>query len=230
MTWQTNSVVVALRNVARKAGLTRPLARMISPRGYEHAFDDALFSTLREGDCVWDVGANVGYYTKRFGAAVGSAGQVVAFEPFPDTIVRLRANLEGIENCRLETIALGAEEGTISMQAGGDDLGATNRIVEGAGEGVPIKIRTGDSLVADGHLPVPTVLKIDVEGFELDVLLGMEELIANPRVRALFIEVHFGLLAERGTPKAPADIAALLTAAGFAIRWVDPSHISARRG
>lgn len=230
MTWHTNPAVIGLRNTARRLGLTRHLAGLRGAKSYEHAFDDALFSALREGDMVWDVGANVGYYTKRFAETVGPDGHVVAFEPFPMTAERLRAHMQDTPNHSLQMLALGAEDGEVSMQAGGDDLGATSRIVAGAGHGVAIRIVTGDGLVGRNEVPAPTVLKIDTEGFELDVLRGTAGLLGSPGVRAVFVEVHFGLLAERGQPKAPAEIERLLKSAGFTTRWVDPSHIAAERG
>ena len=55
-------------------------------RGYEESFRAAMFSCIRPGDCVWDVGANVGLYSELFAAAVGSAGKVISFEPSPDCV------------------------------------------------------------------------------------------------------------------------------------------------
>lgn len=52
MTWHTNSAFIGLLNIARGLGLTGPLARLRGSQNYEHAFDEALFSTLRTGDVV----------------------------------------------------------------------------------------------------------------------------------------------------------------------------------
>lgn len=230
MTWHTNPAFIGLRNMARRLGLTRHLAGLRGAKNYEQAFDDALSSALRKGDVIWDVGANIGYYTKRFAETVGPDGHVVAFEPFPATAERLRAHMQDTPNHSLQMLALGAEDGEVTMQAGGDDLGATSRIIAGSGHGVAIRIATGDGLLGRNEVPAPTVLKIDTEGFELDVLRGTAGLLARPGVRAVFVEVHFGLLAKRGQPKAPAEIERLLKSAGFTTRWVDPSHIAAERG
>lgn len=229
MTWHTNPAIIGLRNLARGLGLTRPLARLRASKNYEQAFDEALFSTLHAGDVVWDVGANVGYYTRRFAHAVGPDGHVVAFEPFPTTAERLRAHMQAISNYTLQMTALGAEAGRVMMQAGEDAMATTSRIVADTGNGVTVWISTGDDLVRQGDIPVPTVVKIDTEGFELDVLRGMTDLLGRPEVRAVFVEVHFGLLSQRGQPKAPAEIERILRLAGFTTRWVDPSHIAAER-
>lgn len=143
--------VITLRNIARKAGLNRVIGRLGPNRGYEFSFDVAIFSHLREGDVVLDVGANVGYYTKRFADMVGPLGMVFAFEPLPGTAARLHENLEGVKNYALVPFALGAESGFVTMQTGGDALGATNRIVDDAHNGgVTIQIETGDAVIASG--------------------------------------------------------------------------------
>lgn len=232
MSLQTNPVFIGLRNIARKFGLTRPLARLRPKKNYEQAFDDALFSTVRSGDVVWDIGANVGYYTKRFAKAVATDGHVVAFEPFPATAARLLEHMQGETNYSLQRMALGSEDGEVTMQAGADALASTSRVVAATDvkDGVAVRIATGDSLLVGKDIPPPTVLKIDTEGFELEVLRGMTDLLGKHDVRAVFVEVHFGLLAERGQSKAPAEIEQRLNAAGFITRWVDPSHIAAERG
>ncbi|MEF2554103.1 FkbM family methyltransferase [Aurantimonas sp. A2-1-M11] len=230
MTWQTNPAFIGLRNIVRKTGLNRRLAGFRAGGGYEHAFDDALSAALRSGDVVWDVGANVGYYTKRFSEAVGPDGHVVAFEPFPATAERFRAQMQGIENYKLHVSALGAEAGSVIMQAGSDALGATSRIIEHGEHGVAIRLETGDGLLEKGDALAPNLVKIDTEGFELEVLRGMTKLLKSSRLRGVFVEVHFGLLADRGQPHAPAEIERVLKAAGLATRWVGPSHIAAERG
>lgn len=53
-----------------------------------------MFEAIKPGDVIWDVGANVGYYTRKFSDSVGPAGQVFAFEPFPATAARLRADID----------------------------------------------------------------------------------------------------------------------------------------
>lgn len=233
MTWQTNSTLIQLRNLARKAGLTRILVHILPSRGYEAAFDSALFATIREGDTVWDVGANIGYYTKKFSQAVGLKGKVIAFEPFPAVADRLSATVSGLDNVIIKHTALGNRNGTTTMQAGLDKNNSTSRIVEEAEANaieIEIEILTGDTALQADHVDSPTVIKIDTEGFELDVLKGMNSLLQNPNLRAVFVEVHFSLLAERGIPMAPIEIEELLGSKGFSTNWVDPSHIAGTRG
>lgn len=232
MSWQTNSVIITLRNVAREMGLTRLIGRTLQGNSYEKAFDDALLASIRTGDVIWDIGANIGYYTRKFAEATGADGKVFAFEPFPTTVSRLIGEVGELANVTVHPIALGSEEGTMQMQAGDDSLGATSRIFEGGTSVAPtdVEITTGDSLLRRGVAIAPMVIKIDTEGYELDVLNGMSALLCANGLRAVFIEVHFGLLSQRGMANAPGQIERLLAARGFSVRWVDSSHIAALRG
>lgn len=231
MSWQTHSITIEARNLARSLGLTRVVGKLLQGDRYEQAFDEAMFAAIVAGDVVWDIGANIGFYSKKFADAVGPNGSVFAFEPFPKTIERLKAETEGNDIVSVVPMALGAKAGSVHMQEGEDDIGATNRIVGGdVSEGyVEIEVITGDALIDRGDVKTPDILKIDTEGFELEVLEGMKTLLQNSGLRALFIEVHFGNLAERGMPNAPARIEEILLASNYHLRWLDSSHLAAYR-
>jgi len=135
MSWRTNSLVLAARNIGRSLGLNRYLARLLNGSGYETIYDNAFQQSLRQGDCVWDVGANVGYYTKLFSQRVGEEGRVFAFEPSPVNFSRLSTACVGLVNVQLRQFGLGQTDGSLSFQQGADDLGATSRVVASAGGG-----------------------------------------------------------------------------------------------
>lgn len=231
MSWRTNPITIQIRSFARSIGLTGLIGNLIQGERYEQAFDDAMFANISSGDVVWDVGANVGYYSRKFAESAAPGGQVFAFEPFPGTIRKLTEQVADHSGITIVPVALGSEPGEMAMEEGGDDLGATNRVVarpSGKGENM-VEIARGDTLVETGKIQMPNAVKIDTEGFELDVLRGMSQLLKTPELRALFVEIHFGNLAERGMANAPAEIEALLFESGFSINWVDPSHVVALR-
>lgn len=231
MSLRTSPVLVSIRSLGRKLGLNSLLARVVLPKGYEAAFDNALFESIQPGDTVWDIGANVGLYTDKFADWAGPGGHVVSFEPNPATAERLHSQVGARPNVTIIPVGLGAHAGEFRMAGGSDALAATSRVVhDGDAAGtIVVQIETADEVLADGRAPEPNVAKIDVEGFELDVLQGMDEILSRESLRAIGIEVHFGILAERGLKGAPATIESLLKQAGFAVQWVDPSHIFARR-
>lgn len=240
MSLRSNPLVIRLRSIGRALGINPLIARVIGDKTYEARFDEAFLAEIRPGDCVWDVGANRGLYTESIAERVGPSGTVVAFEPSPENFPALQERCKSRTNVRFMQMALGDAEGVARMGLGADDLGATSRIMAGGQPAtatavespksfVEVPIRAGAGVVASGAAPEPSVIKIDVEGHELNCIRGIEPLLKPGRIRVLGVEVHFGLLSARGEPDTPRRIETLLAAAGYAVRWVDASHIVAVR-
>jgi len=184
---------------------------------------------LRQGDCVWDIGANVGHYTKLFADRVGASGKVFAFEPSPANFERLCAACVSFPNVTLLQVALGKGNGRLRLKQGPDDLGATSRILDTESGGLVVEVRSGASLISSGGALPPNAVKIDVEGFEFEVLQGFAVHLKNPALRVIGVEIHFGILKQRGMPEAPKEIEDMLCRSGFSVRWPDISHILAVR-
>jgi FkbM family methyltransferase len=139
---------------------------------------------LSEGGGFVDVGANVGAFT--LVAAEQPAARVLALEPHPGTYCYVAANVErnGYRNVQLLQAAAGAQEGSVTIT---DTPGSsTTHIVRNA-PGLNVPLRRLDALLAE-HDFQPDVVKIDVEGFELDVLRGLGERLKD--VRVLFVEIN----------------------------------------
>lgn len=191
-----------------------------------------MLGAIRHGDVVWDVGANIGFYSTKFSDIVGSSGRVFACEPSPDNRARLEEAVSGRDNVTVLSFALGEREDIVRFEQGNDTLGATSRIVEKTAQSsrtVDVRVANGDQIIASGEAAFPNVIKIDTEGFELEVLRGLVGSLRRRELRTLCIEVHFSLLKERGLPNAPADIEEILELSGFNLTWPDPSHIFATR-
>jgi FkbM family methyltransferase len=143
----------------------------------------ALFQPLiRPGDVVVEVGANIGTHTVFFAKAVGDKGSVLAIEPQRIVFQTLCANLalNSLTNVHTYAIALGEAPGFAHIPAldyhqlnnyGGVSLSQNTAGEQAAGE--TIQIATLDSFA----LPHCRLLKIDVEGMELDVLKGATAMI-----------------------------------------------------
>lgn len=215
-----------LHSAARRIGLLPTLRRLRSwasqGSDYEEAFQTAIRATVARGDVVWDVGANVGFYTRQFVDLVGPSGKVVAFEPHPDTFSQLsEVTAPNVEHVQA---ALGKESGSLPMSL--SDASTTHSFVRQHGsESIMVPVLTGDAY-AEAH-GTPTVIKIDVEGFEVHVLQGLSETLTH--VRAVLCEVHYSALREAGWTNGPRKVEQLLRAAGLAARWTDPNHIVATR-
>ena len=84
-----NKAIIKARSIARRMGLKRLYYRFAPQHSYEEKFHNEIIEELHQGDLVWDVGANVGFYTKVFAERVGETGCVFAFEPAPATYEKL---------------------------------------------------------------------------------------------------------------------------------------------
>lgn len=147
---------------------------------WEFAF---LERFLRHGDLVLDVGANVGVYTLFLAKLVGAAGEVLACEPEPGNLERLRRNVERnrLEQVTIIPAAVGAEPGTAEFAAGLDSVGhvvtagTSPEATSPEANLISVPLTTVDALCS-GRTPI--FAKVDVEGFEEDVLRGAEEQMA----------------------------------------------------
>jgi FkbM family methyltransferase len=137
----------------------------------------ALERHLKPGDIFYDIGANVGFFTVLGAKLVAPAGRVCAFEPLPGNVVALRHNiaLNALERVSVVEAAVGREMGTASLILAEEPTWAKLAAAgtPPAGRALPVRLVSVDALIASGSVPPPTLVKIDVEGAELDVITGM---------------------------------------------------------
>lgn len=165
--------------------------------GYEPYMAEAITANLSRGGTFWDIGANIGLFSLLASKIVGADGNVVAFEPSPDVFALLRANTAGNSLIQVFQYGIGNAEGTMSFAAQG--TGSSSSFVQEVTElnrdhnrgqrieNVSVTMRKIDTLLDE--MPPPSLAKIDVEGFELEVLRGAERLLSEVRP-TLVIEVH----------------------------------------
>lgn len=132
---------------------------------------------LRPGDGAMDIGANVGIFSVVMGATVGAQGRVFAFEPVASNVLRLEKNLRknALGNVKIFPLALGASDGEMQLRMATDPAYASLREVEGGlgnGADVPTQVRRLDGVWETLGCPPIALVKIDVEGAEMDVLRG----------------------------------------------------------
>jgi FkbM family methyltransferase len=175
-----------------------------------------LASHLRPGDTVLDLGANVGFLTLVSAAIVGPAGRVVAFEPMPGNATALRRNVElnGLTNVEVVQAAVSRAAGSASFATNGSDQrGSLVRATDdGGGTIVVDTVSVDDEVVRLGVSPA--LIKIDVEGAELDVLIGMRRVLdlAKPTI---VCEIH------EQQPTLEGRAACLLRELGYSVRWLE---------
>ncbi|HEX9198465.1 MAG TPA: FkbM family methyltransferase [Acidobacteriaceae bacterium] len=227
-----NPWIIKTRSLARRLGVIRLINRFRPLGKYEQSVHDALADAVKPGDTVWDVGANVGVYSELFCQWVGTEGLVIAFEPWAESCDRIRERLPHCEWLQIENIALGEENASGRLVTAANSvenhIETNNDARNGAANSVPVTICRGDHL-CNRLGAVPNVIKVDVEGFEEEVLSGMGEMLTSPVLRSVLVEVHFYKLELRGKRTAPTRIQKLLESKGFRAKWVDSSHLFATR-
>ena len=145
---------------------------------YELELQRLLVSNVRPGDVVFDIGANVGFFTLLSSMLVGATGRVVAFEPLPRNLECLRKNLElnRVTNAVVIPAAV-AETAGVGVLT---ELPSPSLARLGT-EGRTVPLVALDELLAQGTVPSPSVMKIDVEGAESRVLRGAHALLSTRR-------------------------------------------------
>jgi FkbM family methyltransferase len=153
-----------------------------------------LRETLRAGAVFYDVGAHIGVVSLLAAALVGRDGRVFAFEPDPDNFTRLDRTIErnGVAQVTLVPAAVWSASGVVTFQRA-PALSSGNRgavATAGAeGDGVRIEVKAVCLDEFAGDHPAPDVVKIDVEGGEIDVLHGATRLLRAVRPVVL-CEIH----------------------------------------
>lgn len=187
---------------------------------YEPALTRYLEAVVRPGWSVVDVGANIGYFTLLLCRAVGPAGRVVAFEPDAEVAAILRENLleNGYPRAEVHQVALGPATASATLYSSPTNRGDNRTAAPEEGfEARPVRVVAFDELIGPRALDL---VKIDVQGGELGVLLGMRQaLAASPGVVLLVEWWPYGLARAGTDPRAVLD---LLQEWGFSIhRLVD---------
>jgi FkbM family methyltransferase len=139
-----------------------------------------LDAMLRPGDHFVDVGANIGYNALYAAARVGSSGRVTAIEPTPDTLSLLRAHIAGnqLHNVKVVAAAAGRRRETRRLFVRGAVSGVNSLYPDGC-YGEPTSVAAVEVHPLDDVVSRADVVKIDVEGAEIEVLEGMTGLIAQ---------------------------------------------------
>jgi FkbM family methyltransferase len=175
----------------------------------------ALQRIVQPGMTVLDVGANLGLYAVFFARLVGAAGRVIAFEPDPALFGLLRRNstLNGCANITAHNLALGSRGGRAMLHktifnSGDNTLGTDGR--RSFCREVPI-----DVVAMDEFLPALSIdlVKIDVQGWEFEVLRGMERILAACPQAGIYFELWPAGLRRAGCT--PAEMADWLHVRGY---------------
>jgi len=158
----------------------------------ERQVEPALLESARQSEVVFDVGAHMGYYTEQF--ADHAKGEVHAFEPNLESFEHLQRNvkLNDFQNAVLKPLGVSSSPGELTLQVPRNEASGSASFQEhhglGASDPVMAKVTTLDDYFAANDLKRIDTMKIDVEGHELEVIKGANQLLSDNLVRRLFLE------------------------------------------
>lgn len=185
-----------------------------------HEFNDMFFLLhfLRKEDLFIDIGANIGSYTILSAAHIEA--DTISIEPIPSTFVHLLNNININQvGGRIEAlnIALGSQSGTANFTHKLDTMNhASTNLDE---DTIKVDVLTLDEILSEKKTPI--LIKIDVEGFETEVINGAPNTLLKEELKAIIIELN-GSGSRYGHNEI--EIHNKLTKSGFAPCLYDPIH------
>jgi len=161
-------------------------------------------SNLAPGDVFLDVGANIGFFSLIASRIVGPSGEVHSFEPLPDAAALLRRTVDGnaLTNVVVIEAAVGAQAGDATMAVMKDS--AYSHVVEwatgvdaghGSWHAVAVRTISLDQYVAQALAGPPRLVKMDIEGAEMEALKGAHSLLSDHEGPDVICEVDESRLA-----------------------------------
>lgn len=163
------------------------------PFGVHWYHDVKYFPNGGQINTILDIGANTGQTALSISEAFPQA-RVFSFEPVPSTFQRLSENVSKFSNITAVQSAMGSSAGTARITSA--NLSETNTLISGASQNnsadyVEVPINTVDAFCAERGIEHIDVLKIDTEGYEINVLEGSKRMLLENRVSYILAECEF---------------------------------------
>ena len=171
--------------------------------GYEKDATGLFERLVEPGMTVLDIGAHVGYYTLLAARGVGRQGRVHAFEPEPDNFALLQKNIQlnGYGQVSAHQCAVANSNGPARLLISALDTGCHSLYPDSRPkqDSVEIQVTSLDTFLEEAGWPQVDLIKLDVEGSELEVLAGMGRCLRQARDLKMLVEFCPHVLAFRGS-------------------------------
>lgn len=154
----------------------------------------ALDFFLSQDDAYVDIGANKGDFAIHAALVVEEKGKVVAFEPEPENCKWIRKSIKksNLHNIVVEEAAIGEDDGSLNLfigeKSGWHSLVTSEQNIKK--ESISVKVHSLDRYLEMNNIPNLKAIKIDVEGFEKEVLFGAHKTLSQNEGLVLFIDIH----------------------------------------
>ncbi len=169
---------------------------------YEPGMQKTIEKFLSPGDTFMDLGANEGYFTVIGAKRCGPRGRVVAIEPQKRLLPVIAENLRinGVDWANVVNVAVTDSEGIATIHLASDINTGSSGLHRSTKYRLPtqqVAARTLAQVLDEEQLAYVDLMKVDIEGFEYEALLGSPDVFRKRRVKALALELHPTILANR---------------------------------
>ena len=174
-------------------------ASRVEEYGDEEEFTRLILDEVQPGEVFYDIGASVGLVTVH---AAKKGAYVVAFEPDPSFRDRLISNIElnRIENAKVIEWAVSDHEGSENLYTDGISGKSPNFLESRQRNMIRVPVKSIDYALKLGELAYPSIIKIDIEGAEIQAIKGMKNLFSSEKApRCVFMELHTDFLRAFGS-------------------------------
>ena len=130
--------------------------------------------SIKKGNIIFDIGANVGIFTELFSILCGNKGEVHCFEPIPETYEALLRRTKDLKNVLQNNVAAGDTNSQMTMSYDSSDSEKATLLDNDKDNGSKVKVIRLDDYVSKINLKRLDFIKCDVEGYELEALIGLK--------------------------------------------------------
>ena len=202
---------------------------LIQDKDPEIKVKQVFLDNINHNDTVLDIGANIGEYSLVAAQKIGKLGRVISIEPLTETAYWLKKNLElnDFNNCEVLEIAIGGTTGQMKLYKKSES--ARMRRLDSTADGknliesTNVKVMTIDSLLKSKKIEKIDMIKMDVEGFEYEVLVSCKESFNQNKIKKIICEIHLDYLKKKGIDKN--KIYELLTNNGFSVSIIEDKPV-----
>ncbi len=186
---------------------------------YERPLQVFIAKNLSAGDVFYDIGANIGFFSLIAARHVGPQGRIYSFEPVPENAAAISrsAHLNGFDTVDVFAAAVGSSDGRaelmLARHIGGATLASVGPPPDLCGR-IEVDLVSIDTVIAQRGLRPPSLIKIDVEGAELEALTGMVGTLRAHRPTVLY---EIDDASRAGLVRKVEALAAFWSAAGYVL-------------